>query len=134
MHNLKAILSKSALIVCFCSFLYLLLGSLITTEGRFWMSGGGATMFAYLPLLLFTYSFYSLEKNKSKFRLIFSISFWLIIALSSFYLKYHVFKMDHWHYGVAMMYLMLALVSLIQILLSTALIKKELKAQGHILN
>ena len=129
MKNLTAFLSKSALIVCLCSFLYLLFGSLIATGGKFWMSGGGATMFAYLPLLLFTYSFYSLEKNKSKYQLIFSISFWLVIALSSFYLKYHVFKMDHWPYGVAMIYLMLTLVSLIQIVLSTALIKKELKTR-----
>jgi len=114
--DFKNVISKSALVASALWIIVVFVGSLIATGGKILLSGGGATIFSYIPALVFFLSLYFLEKNKSKYFLHSALVFWFCVLVSAALIVVFVSKMDHWPFGVAAVYILFGLVALVQAL------------------
>ena len=114
MKNQKKLISVSAMLLSLAFFLVLFIGGLIGSGGNILAAGGGATVFGLLPFIVFFGSLFFLRRRNSRYFFHSAIVFWLCLAASiGLYFSY-VKGMDHWPYGLAFIFLLFGLVSLIQ--------------------
>jgi hypothetical protein len=130
MIDLKTCITKSAFCVSMVWLIYTFTASMILTGGKFWLSGGGATMLSYVPASFFAFIIYRLEKYESKYSWMSGSIFWICLFSSILIFTTVVVDMEHWPYGLAFIFLCFTLVSTLQAVAFSILLKKELESQA----
>jgi hypothetical protein len=109
-------------------FLLLFIGGLIGTSGNLLAAGGGATVFGLLPFLIFFGGLFYLKRKNSRYFYHSALVFWLCLAVSLGLFFAFVRGMDHWPFGLAFLFILFGLFSLLQA--GTFLVLNRLRERG----
>lgn len=108
-------IANSALYFSASLLCLLMVGSVYVLGWNFWSAGGGASIFALMPLLISYGTLYFFKGRDNRLFFWGGVTFWLSLVVVFCAFLYFPGHQEHWPFWIAATYLAIGLLALIQL-------------------